>query len=113
MYADKITNSMQKTIDETAYRREKQIAYNAEHNITPKGLNKSLNNALSKDESLAWEDTIETKAAAEPDLEYLTKEQIEKLIREKRKSMETAAKELNFMDAAKFRDEIKVLQEKL
>jgi excinuclease ABC subunit B len=113
MYADKITNSMQKTIDETTYRREKQIAYNTEHNIVPKGLNKSLNNALSKDESLAWEDSIEMKKAAEPDLEYLTKEQIEKLIREKRKSMETAAKELNFMDAAKYRDEIKVLQEKL
>ncbi|MEM6684549.1 MAG: excinuclease ABC subunit UvrB [Bacteroidota bacterium] len=113
MYADKITNSMQKTIDETAYRREKQIAYNAEHNITPKGLKKSLNNALSKDESLAWEDTIEAKKAAEPDVAYMTKEQIEKLIREKRKSMETAAKELNFMDAAKYRDEIKVLQEKL
>ncbi|MEM6720189.1 MAG: excinuclease ABC subunit UvrB [Bacteroidota bacterium] len=113
MYADKITNSMQKTIDETVYRREKQIAYNAEHNITPKGLKKSLSNALSKDENLAWEDTIEAKAAAEPDLEYLTKAQIEKLIREKRKSMETAAKELNFMDAAKYRDEIKLLQEKL
>lgn len=113
MYADKITNSMQKTIDETAYRREKQIAYNAKHNITPKGLNKSLNNALGKDESLAWEDDIKAKAAAEPDLEYLTKPQIEKLIREKRKSMETAAKELNFMEAAKYRDEIKLLQEKL
>ncbi|MGH1384407.1 excinuclease ABC subunit UvrB [Kordia sp.] len=113
LYADKITKSMQKTMDETAYRREKQIEYNTEHGITPKGLNKSLNNALSKDESLAWEDTIEAKAAAEPDLEYLSKAQIEKLIREKRKAMETAAKELNFMDAAKYRDEIKVLQEKL
>ncbi|MCH2193715.1 excinuclease ABC subunit UvrB [Kordia sp.] len=113
MYADKITKSMQKTIDETAYRREKQIAYNIEHNITPKGLNKSLNNALSKDESLAWEDSIETKAAAEPDVAYMTKEQIEKQIREKRKLMEAAAKELNFMDAAKYRDEIKLLQEKL
>jgi len=113
MYADKITNSMQKTIDETSYRREKQIAYNAEHNITPKGLKKSLNNALSKDESLAWEDTITPKKAAEPDVAYMSKQQIEKLIREKRKSMEAAAKELNFMDAAKYRDEIKVLQEKL
>ncbi|WP_298517445.1 excinuclease ABC subunit UvrB [uncultured Kordia sp.] len=113
MYADKITKSMKKTMDETAYRREKQIAYNAEHNITPKGLNKSLNNALSKDESLSWEDSIEAKAAAEPDIAYMTKEQIEKQIREKRKLMEAAAKELNFMDAAKYRDEIKLLQEKL
>ena len=113
LYADKITKSMQKTMDETAYRREKQIEYNTEHNITPKGLNKALASILGKDESLAWEDTIEAKAAAEPDLEYLSKPKIEKLIREKRKLMETAAKELNFMDAAKYRDEIKVLQEKL
>ncbi|WP_298427268.1 excinuclease ABC subunit UvrB [uncultured Kordia sp.] len=113
MYADKITKSMQKTMDETAYRREKQIEYNTKHGITPKGLNKSLNNALGKDESLSWEDEIKAKVAAEPDLEYMTKPQIEKLIREKRKSMETAAKELNFMDAAKYRDEIKLLQEKL
>jgi len=113
LYADKITKSMQKTIDETAYRRNKQIEYNTKNNITPKGLNKSLNSILGKDDSLAWEDEIKAKAAAEPDLEYLTKAQLEKLIREKRKAMETAAKELNFMDAAKYRDEIKLLQEKL
>ncbi|MFK7748621.1 MAG: excinuclease ABC subunit UvrB [Kordia sp.] len=113
LYADKITKSMQKTMDETAYRREKQIEYNTKNGITPKGLNKALTSILGKDDSLAWEDEIKAKAAAEPDLEYLTKAQIEKLIREKRKSMETAAKELNFMDAAKYRDEIKVLQEKL
>ena len=76
-------------------------------------MKKSLNSALGKDESLSWEDEIKAKAAAEPDLEYMTKSQIEKLIREKRKLMETAAKELNFMDAAKYRDEIKLLQEKL
>ena len=113
LYADKITKSMKKTMDETEYRREKQIAYNTKHGIKPKGLNKSLNSALGKDDSLAWEDEIKAKAAAEPDLEYLTKAQLEKLIREKRKAMETAAKELNFMDAAKYRDEIKLLQEKL
>ncbi|WP_430412436.1 excinuclease ABC subunit UvrB [Kordia sp.] len=113
LYADKITKSMQKTMDETAYRREKQIEYNTKHGITPKGLNKALSNILGKDDSLSWEDEIKAKAAAEPDLEYLTKAQIEKLIREKRKAMETAAKDLNFMDAAKYRDEIKLLQEKL
>jgi excinuclease ABC subunit B len=104
---------MKKTMDETAYRREKQTEYNTKHGITPKGLNKALSSILGKDDSLAWEDEIKAKAAAEPDLEYLTKAQIEKLIREKRKAMETAAKELNFMDAAKYRDEIKLLQEKL
>ncbi|MBC8753671.1 excinuclease ABC subunit UvrB [Kordia sp. YSTF-M3] len=113
LYADKITKSMQKTMDETAYRREKQIEYNTKHNITPTGLNKALSSILGKDESLAWEDEIKAKAAAEPDLEYLTKAQLEKLIREKRKAMETAAKDLNFMDAAKYRDEIRMLQEKL
>jgi len=110
MYADKITASMQKTIDETTYRREKQIAYNIEHKITPKALNKSLDSALAKNSVSTYHFKKEEMRAAEPDLEYLTKEQIEKLIREKRKSMEKAAKELDFMQAAKLRDEIKTLQ---
>ncbi|TMM53256.1 excinuclease ABC subunit UvrB [Maribacter algarum] len=112
MYADKITASMQKTIDETTYRREKQIAYNTEHNITPKSLNKSLDSALAKNSVSTYHFEKEEMRAAEPDMDYLTKEQIEKLIREKRKSMEKAAKELDFMQAAKLRDEIKMLQEK-
>ncbi|GMN09470.1 excinuclease ABC subunit UvrB [Croceitalea sp. MTPC9] len=111
MYADKITESMQKTIDETNYRREKQIAYNTEHNIVPKALNKSLDNALAKNSVSTYHFQKEELRAAEPDLEYLTPNQKEKLIREKRKSMEKAAKELNFMEAAKLRDEIKMLQE--
>lgn len=112
MYADKITESMQKTIDETNYRREKQMAYNKEHNITPKALNKSLDNALAKNSVSTYHFQKEELRAAEPDLAYLTEDQKEKLIREKRKAMEKAAKELNFMEAAKLRDEIKVLQEK-
>ncbi|VAW12223.1 Excinuclease ABC subunit B [hydrothermal vent metagenome] len=112
MYADKITKSMQKTIDETNYRREKQIAYNSEHNITPKALNKNLNSALSKNSVSTYHFEKEEMRAAEPDLEYLTKEQIEKLIRGKRKAMEKAAKELDFIQAAKLRDEIKSLQAK-
>lgn len=111
MYADKITASMQKTIDETTYRRAKQIAYNEEHNITPKSLNKSLDSALAKNSVSTYHFEKEEMRAAEPDMEYLTKDQIEKLIREKRKSMEKAAKELDFMQAAKLRDEIKKLQE--
>lgn len=110
MYADKITASMQKTIDETSYRREKQIAYNTEHNLIPKALNKSLDSALSKNSVSTYHFQKEEMRAAEPDLEYLTKDQIEKLIRDKRKSMEKAAKELDFMQAAKLRDEIKMLQ---
>ncbi|WP_343485749.1 excinuclease ABC subunit UvrB [Allomuricauda sp. d1] len=111
MYADTITESMQKTIDETNYRREKQMAYNTEHNITPKALNKSLDNALAKNSVSTYYYEKEELRAAEPDLEYLTQDQREKLIRDKRKAMEKAAKELNFMEAAKLRDEIKILQE--
>jgi excinuclease ABC subunit B len=113
MYADKITKSMQKTIDETTYRREKQMAYNTKHGLEPKALNKSLGNALSGNSvSTQYYDNLEYKAA-EPESEYLTKPEIEKKIREKRKAMEKAAKELDFMLAAKFRDEIKALQEKI
>ncbi len=111
MYADKITASMQKTIDETNYRREKQIAYNVKNNITPKALNKSLDSVLSKNSVSTYHFEKEELRAAEPDLDYLTKDQIEKKIREKRKAMEKAAKELDFMQAAKLRDEIKGLQE--
>ncbi|TDQ29232.1 excinuclease ABC subunit UvrB [Zeaxanthinibacter enoshimensis] len=111
MYADKITDSMQKTIDETNYRREKQMAYNKEHNVTPMALNKSLDNVLAKNSVSTFHFEKEEMRAAEPDLDYLTKEEREKLIRNKRKAMEKAAKELDFMEAAKLRDEIKMLQE--
>lgn len=111
MYADTITDSMQKTIDETNYRREKQITYNKENNIVPKALKKNLDSALAKNSVSTYHFQKEELRAAEPDLEYLTQDQKEKLIREKRKAMEKAAKELNFMEAAKLRDEIKMLQE--
>ncbi|MEH6619034.1 excinuclease ABC subunit UvrB [Maribacter arcticus] len=111
MYADKITNSMQKTIDETNYRREKQIKYNTDNNQIPKALNKSLDNVLSKNSVSTYHFIKEELRAAEPDLEYMTKEQVEKMIKGKRKAMEKAAKELDFMQAAKLRDEIKSLQE--
>ena len=113
MYADKITNSMQKTIDETNYRREKQIAYNTKHNITPKALNKSLDNALTKNSISTYSYELEARKAAEPENAYLSKPEIEKKIREKRKLMEEAAKALDFIVAAKLRDEIKGFQDKL
>jgi excinuclease ABC subunit B len=112
MYADKITASMQKTIDETNRRREIQIAYNTKHNITPKALNKNLDSALAKNSVSTYHFEKAELRAAEPELEYLTKEQREKLIRDKRKMMEKAAKELDFLHAAKLRDEIKMLQNK-
>ena len=111
MYADTITESMQKTIDETNYRREKQMTYNKENNLVPKALNKSLDSALAKNSVSTYHFQKEELRAAEPELEYLTPDQKEKMVREKRKAMERAAKELNFMEAAKLRDEIKVLQE--
>ncbi|MFS4483308.1 excinuclease ABC subunit UvrB [Hyunsoonleella sp. 2307UL5-6] len=113
MYADKITNSMQKTIDETEYRREKQIAYNTKHNLKPRALNKSLDNVLSKNSVSTYSYELEAARAAEPESEYLTKPELEKKIREKRKLMEAAAKQLDFIIAAKLRDEITNYQDKL
>ena len=113
MYADKITNSMQKTIDETEYRREKQIAYNTKNNLIPKALNKSLDSALSKNSVSTYSYELEAARAAEPESEYLTKAELEKKIREKRKLMEQAAKALDFIIAAQLRDEIKSFQGKL
>ncbi|MGC1633220.1 MAG: excinuclease ABC subunit UvrB [Gelidibacter sp.] len=113
MYADKITNSMQKTIDDTNYRREKQITYNTKHGITPTALNKSLDNVLSKNSVSTYSYEMEAIRAAEPESEYLTKDQLEKKIREKRKFMEQAAKALDFIVAAQARDEIKAYQGKL
>ena len=113
MYADKITKSMQKTIDETEYRRAKQINYNTKNNLVPKALNKSLDSALSKNSVSTYSYELEAARAAEPESEYLTKGELEKKIREKRKTMEQAAKALDFLVAAKLRDEIKMYQGKL
>ncbi|RDK85538.1 excinuclease ABC subunit UvrB [Marinirhabdus gelatinilytica] len=113
MYADKITRSMQATIDGTNYRREKQIAYNKEHNLTPKAIKKSFENALTKKKTERYTFDTAESLAAEPETEYLTKPQIEKKIRDTRKEMEKAAKELDFMMAAKLRDKIKSLQGQL
>ncbi|CDF78456.1 excinuclease ABC, subunit B [Formosa agariphila KMM 3901] len=113
MYADKITKSMQKTIDETEYRREKQINYNTANNMVPRALNKSLDSALAKNSVSTYSYELEALKAAEPESEYLTKPQLEQNIRDRRKLMEVAAKDLDFMQAAKFRDEIKHYQDKL
>ncbi|WP_416442532.1 excinuclease ABC subunit UvrB [Leeuwenhoekiella sp. A16] len=112
MYADKITRSMQETIDASEYRRQKQIDYNTKHNLTPMAIKKSLNNALAKKEKYKVEAAELSGLAAEPDTAYMSKGQLEKMIRDTRKSMETAAKELDFMEAARLRDQIKSLQEK-
>jgi excinuclease ABC subunit B len=114
LYADKITTSMQKTIDETNYRRTKQINFNTENNLVPTALNKKIESAFTKHPLVDYElGSTNFNQAAEPQTEYLSKSEIEKRIREKRKAMEKAAKDLDFMQAAKFRDEIKALQNQL
>ncbi|SFC24140.1 Excinuclease ABC subunit B [Zunongwangia mangrovi] len=115
LYADKITDSMQKTMDETEYRRTKQMNYNKKHNITPKPLVKKLESStlVKKKLEIFEGDNKPPMQAAEEEGAYLTKPQIDKKIKEKRKAMETAAKELDFMEAARLRDEIKILQDKL
>ena len=107
MYADKITKSMQKTIDETNYRREKQIEYNKENNITPTAITKSLNNALTKNKE---DQEKELKIINKRSEHFINKKQIDKKIREIRKLMEGSAKNLDFIEAAKYRDQIKELQ---
>ena len=113
LYADKITASMQRTIDETEYRRTKQINFNVENNITPQALNKKIESAFTKNPLVEYELGHPIPVAAEPETAYLSKAELEKMIREKRKTMEKAAKELDFLQAAKLRDEIKKLQEQL
>jgi excinuclease ABC subunit B len=113
MYADKITKSMQKTIDETLYRRDKQQTYNLKNNMTPQALNKSLDNALSKNSVATYAQELSDRKAAEAKNRYLSAAEIEKKIRELRKSMEAAAKDLDFIEAARLRDEIKSLQNQL
>lgn len=113
MYADKITRSMQQTIDATNYRREKQLAYNSENNITPTAIKKSFENALTKSKQQAYTFETAENLAAEEDMGYLTKVQIEKKIRDTRKAMEKAAKELDFLTAAALRDKIHAFQKQL
>ena len=113
MYADKITKSMQLTMDETERRREKQMAYNAEHGISPQQIKKNIDETLTKNQVATYQYEQANINATEHELRYLAKSEIEKRIRDKRKDMETAAKALDFMVAAKLRDEIKELQEYL
>jgi len=113
MYADKVTRSMQLTIDQTNRRREKQIEYNTVNNITPTQIQKSIESSLTKNNISSFHYNNAAALAAEQDLEYLPKPEIEKRIRENQKLMEQAAKALDFIAAAQLRDQIKVLKEQL
>jgi len=115
MYADKITNSMQQTINETNRRREKQIAYNVKNNITPTQIVKSLDSSLAKAKQAVnyYVESAELNIAADPVVQYMTKDQLQKTIQNTRKQMEAAVKELDFMEAARLRDEIAALEKRL
>ncbi len=116
MYADKITPSMQATIDSTNMRRAKQMAYNEANNITPQALNKALvSNLLTQTAGVKNYNEAESvqNIAAEPEKEYSSKSQIEKAIATAQKNMKKAAKELDFIAAAQYRDEMRALEERL
>ncbi len=114
MYADKITNSMKQTIEETERRREKQIAYNTKHHITPRQIIKALDSELAKSKTKSYYvEPAKVDIAADPVFQMLTKEQIQKTIHNNKKLMETAVKELNFLEAARLRDENTELQKRL
>ncbi|MDD4515043.1 excinuclease ABC subunit UvrB [Massilibacteroides sp.] len=116
-YADRITESMQLTIDETNRRREKQLAYNEAHGITPTQVKRNTSSLLSEKQSETAEPYayIEPSISlvADPVISYMTRPQLEKAIERTRKQMTEAAKKLDFIEAAQFRDELLKLQDLL
>ncbi|WP_442794523.1 excinuclease ABC subunit UvrB [Pelobium manganitolerans] len=119
MYADTITDSMQQTIDETERRREKQIKYNEEHGIVPKTVGKSKEAIIEQTsvmdfkggvQQIYTEEDAEVTLAADPIVAYMTKADMKKSLEKTKKEMQTAAKELNFLLAAKLRDEMYALE---
>lgn len=114
MYADQITRSMQETIDETNYRREKQLKYNEDHHITPRQIRKSTDSALTLDtSSKAYIEEEHVNLIADPLTAYLSKPEIEKMYQKTKAAMQKAAKELDYLEAARLRDEMFRLEEML
>ena len=117
MYADKITNSMQQTIEETTRRREKQLKYNEENGITPTQIKKASGSIMGHyNKKLGRREKVYTEPdglnlAADPIVQYMNKEALENAIKKTQAQMEKAAKELNFKEAARLRDEMFALQE--
>lgn len=116
MYGDKITDSMQRTIDETARRRKIQEDYNKEHGQVPTALNKSTEKIMKStqvadgDEEVEYTTSTSNALAADPVVQYMSEDQIEKTIKHTRKQMEKAAKDLDFIEAARLRDELFALE---
>ena len=121
MYADKITDSMKRMMSETNRRREKQILYNVTNNITPTQIVKSTHDIMGQTavadgkshHPVPYYEHENIDVAADPVIQYLSKEKLQKLINRNRKAMEEAVKELNFLESARLREELKILQEKL
>jgi excinuclease ABC subunit B len=120
MYADKITESMRLTIEETNRRREKQLAYNEANNITPQQIKKARNLAIfgtneepAANAQKAYIEPERHNIAADPVVQYMTKAQLEKNIEATRKLMRNAAKQMEYMEAAQYRDELQKLEELL
>ncbi len=115
MYADKITNSMQKTIDSTNYRREKQLKYNEANNITPTQIIKPMREIIGykyrSDKQTEYEGGMGIPdIAADPVVKYMSIDGLEKAIEKTKKQMKASAKELDFIEAARLRDEMFALQ---
>ena len=119
MYADRVTNSMQRTMDETSRRRKIQEEYNTKHGITPTALNKSKEKILGStkvadgDEIVDYTQYVEAQMAADPVMQYMSTEQLESSAKHVKKQMEIAAKDLDFIEAARLRDELFVLQKQI
>jgi excinuclease ABC subunit B len=118
MYADKITDSMKRTIDETNRRRMKQLKYNEEHNIIPRQIIKASSNILREvrnitGQSQAYLEPEKPDLAADPIVQYMSKDALQKAIADTKAKMEKVASELNFIEAARYRDEMLALQELL
>jgi excinuclease ABC subunit B len=121
MYADSMTDSMQRTIDETNRRREKQIRYNIENNIVPTQIKKTHDSVFARSSASdsakatgrAYVESEQPMMAADPVMKYMTKEQLQKAIAQTRKQMERAARELDFMEAARLRDEVLEMEQRL
>lgn len=113
MYADQITRSMQETIDETNYRRTKQLKYNADHNIIPRQIQKSTDSALTHDTVKPYIENENLSMVSDPVTAYMSKGEIEKMIQKTKAAMQKAAKEQDFMEAARLRDEMFRLEKSL
>lgn len=112
MYADHVTRSMQETIDETNYRREKQLKYNAEHHIVPRQIHKSTDSALTQ-QAHAYVEEEHVSQVADPVVAYMSREEIEKMLQKTKVAMQKAAKEQDFLEAARLRDEMFKLEKQL